>query len=167
MPGLETPDDGRQDQPSEDDGSELNKIPIFEEEAQDPFGRGAPNPYGNQSPVEQDPYGRQNPYGNYSYGQQVPFETHIYILTGNPDPYRVQDPYRGGGQDPFGSRNPFGVQRGLNQVPTEDPYGGRAPLVVSIDGPKVQSVRPGETVTFDCSAQPVMPLQVNFFNLCF
>ena len=78
LPGLETPDDGR----GQDD-NDPNKIPIPEEEAQDPYrrqdpqgsqdpygnndpyGRGPPTPYGNQSPyIEQDPYGRQNPYGN-------------------------------------------------------------------------------------------------------
>ena len=94
-------------------------------------------------------------------------ETQNSFLTGNQDPYGGQDPYgRGGqdpfsGQDPFGSEDPFGIQQGLGVRPTGDPYGGQAPLVVSIDGPRVQSVRPGETVTFDCSAKPVMPLQVS------
>ena len=98
MPGLETPDDGRgQDEPSEDEGSwenDPNKIPITEEEAQDPYGR-------------QDPQGSQDPYGNQDpYGRGAP--NHY----GDQGPFMEQDPY--GRQNPTGSQNPYGNQ---------DPYG--------------------------------------------
>ena len=36
---------------------------------------------------------------------------------------------------------------------------GEAPLEVNIAGPRLQSVSPGDTVTFDCSAKPRVPLQ--------
>ena len=35
-----------------------------------------------------------------------------------------------------------------------------APIEVKISGPSVQTVRPGETVQFDCSARPKFRIQV-------
>ena len=35
------------------------------------------------------------------------------------------------------------------------------PISVNIQGPKVQSVRPGQTVKFDCSAAPKIKIEVN------
>ena len=39
------------------------------------------------------------------------------------------------------------------------------PLSVNIQGPKVQSVRPGQTVKFDCSAAPKIKIEVKMMVL--
>ena len=47
-----------------------------------------------------------------------------------------------------------------NSNPQAYPTSPSDPIEVNISGPKVQTVRPGETVQFDCSAQPKFRTQV-------
>ena len=92
------------------------------------------------------------------------------------DPYRgspyrePEDPYRGGGDPYSGGQRPgerggptplpdIFAPRGYTGPPAPGLAPGEPPLDVTIGGPKVQTVRPGETVTFDCSAKPKIPLQ--------
>ena len=49
---------------------------------------------------------------------------------------------------------------GTQQESTNDPNSSSDPIEVKISGPRVQSVRPGETVQFDCSARPKIRIEV-------
>ena len=60
-------------------------------------------------------------------------------------------------QYPRSRGNPYARTQ---QESTTDPNSSSDPIEVKISGPRVQSVRPGETVQFDCSARPKIRIEV-------